>query len=209
MRAAFVVCVTVYTTTSWTLRLLRLLSQVTCFTWWAVLVPERAAGLSQLRTAAVQCHITNWKGQSCYSSVNYESYRNIKCCHTVYVILVFLCALLEFVLVCPHFSVDFHSACFFFLFTPSHFCFSFPSLPSLPPCNHLLFISIQLVLGAAYSCPVTSHHASPLTQALPAPLWTYFHISLCLSFCFFCATGAEWGPCLLSDLCQLKMIHVR
>lgn len=182
---------------------------MTCFTWWAVLVPERAAGLSQLRTAAVQCHITNWKGQSCYSSVNYESYRNIKCCHTVYVILVFLCALLEFVLVCPHFSVDFHSACFFFLFTPSHFCFSFPSLPSLPPCNHLLFISIQLVLGAAYSCPVTSHHASPLTQALPAPLWTYFHISLCLSFCFFCATGAEWGPCLLSDLCQLKMIHVR
>lgn len=42
------------------------------FYMMVVLVPERAAGLSQLRTAAVQCHITNWKGQSCYSSVNYE-----------------------------------------------------------------------------------------------------------------------------------------
>lgn len=133
--------VTVYTTTSWTLRLLRLLSQVTCFTWWVVLVPERAAGLSHLRAAAVQCHITNWKGQSCYSSVNYESYRNIKCCHTVYLILVFLRALLEFVLVCPHFSVDFHSACFF--------SFSLPPTSAFPS---LLF---------PRSLPVTTSSSSP------------------------------------------------
>lgn len=89
-----------------------------------------------------------------------NSYRNMKCSHTIGL----FCASYAREHCCCHFSctssfsVHFLSPCFSFLLPPP------PALPSL--CNLLLSISIQVAFGAAYSCPVTSQHAWPLTRTL-------------------------------------------
>lgn len=60
------------------------------------------------------------------------------------------------------------SSLFFTIFFSPTLLFLFTTSPSvsLPRSLLLLSVSIQVAFRAAYSCPVTSHHASPLTRTL-------------------------------------------